>query len=105
MKQIVSLILFVSFLSFPIAASGSEDDYYYSKDELEQAPREEIITINEAINKAVEVVPGEVIKAEFKHGRYEIKVFSDNGWVTKVHIDPVDGSIIKPPFYKKMKRR
>lgn len=53
------------------------------------------ITLEDAIGIAKREVPGEVIKAEFEDGIYEIKIMTEDGERIKVKIDAKDGSIIR----------
>lgn len=53
------------------------------------------ITMEEAITLASKEVPGEVIKAEFEKGYYEIKIRTAEGRIEKLYVDPRDGSILR----------
>ena len=59
------------------------------------AEERQTITLEDAISIAKKEVPGEVVKAEFDDGIYEIKIITEDGERIKVKIDPYDGSIIR----------
>jgi hypothetical protein len=51
--------------------------------------------MEEAIERALNAIPGKVIEAEMDDGIYEIYVLSEEGWVSEVYVDPWNGSILK----------
>ncbi|MBI5286962.1 MAG: PepSY domain-containing protein [Deltaproteobacteria bacterium] len=53
------------------------------------------ITLDEAIKIATKDVPGEVVKAEFERGYYEIKIRTRSGSIEKVYVDARSGEVVK----------
>ncbi len=53
------------------------------------------ISFDEAVATAKKATPGEVIKAEYERGRYEIKIRQDDGSLTELYIDASTGEITK----------
>ena len=51
--------------------------------------------MDEGIERALNVIPGKVIETETGDGIYEIRIESEDGWVSEVYVDPWDGSVLK----------
>ncbi len=53
------------------------------------------ISLDEAVTTAKKAAHGEVLKAEYERGRYEIKIRQDDGSLTELYIDASTGEITK----------
>ncbi len=59
------------------------------------------ISLNEAIGAAKKAVSGEVLKAEYERGRYEVKIRKTDGTLTELYIDAATGEISKKEVTKR----
>jgi hypothetical protein len=80
---------FILSLLLPGISSGGDRSYSVILAQLQR------ITMEEAIERALNAIPGKVIEAEMDDGIYEIYVLSEEGWVSEVYVDPWNGSILK----------
>ena len=90
MKNIVLFLLFT--FNGADLSSASERNYSIIDQYIVQLDR---ISMDEAIESALNAIPGKVIETEMENGIYEIKILSEEGWVSEVYVDPWDGSILK----------
>lgn len=80
-KTIAFLTTTMVLMLFTIASNGGE--------------KTKGITLTEAISIAKEKVPGDVIKAEYEGGHYEIKIRTASGRVEKVYLDAAAGKPVE----------
>ena len=89
--SLIAFFLMLTFL-FPGFLAGSEHNKSLVHYDMVQLER---IGMDEAIERALNAIPGKVIEAEMDDGIYEIKIWSEEGWISEVYVDPWDGSILK----------
>ena len=93
MKKIFLIAVFLMFtFLFSDLSTGSDSNNSLAHSDMVQMER---ISIDEAIENARNAIPGKVIKAEMEDAIYEIKILSEEGWLSEVYVDPWDGSILK----------
>lgn len=93
MKTFTPIVLFLLFtFNGADLSSASERNYSVIDQYIVQLDR---ISMDEAIESALNSIPGKVIETEMDNGIYEIKILSEEGWVSEVYVDPWDGSILK----------
>ena len=92
-KTFTHIVLFLLF-TFNVAglSSASERNYSIIDQYVVQLER---ISMDEAIERTLNVIPGKVIETEVEDGIYAIRIESEDDWVFKVYVDPWDGSILK----------
>ena len=92
-KTFTHIVLFLLF-TFNVAdlSSASERNYSIIDQNVVQLER---ISMDEAVESALNAIPGKVIETEMEDGIYEIKIQSEEGWISDVYVDPWDGSILK----------
>ncbi len=88
---LIAVFLMFTFL-FSGFSTGSDNNHSLVHSDMVQLER---ISMEEAIESARNAIPGEVIKAEMENAIYEIKILSEEGWVSEVYVNPWDGSILK----------
>ena len=93
MNTFTPIVLFLLF-TFNVAdlSAASDNNYSFAYSDMVQLDR---ISMDEAIESALNAIPGKIIEAEMENGIYEIKIRSEEGWVSEVYVDPWDGSILK----------
>ncbi len=89
--SLTAIFLMLAFL-FPGFSAGSDNNNSFVHFDMVQLER---ISMDEAIESALNAIPGKVIETEMEDGIYEIKIRSEEGWVSEVYVDPWDGSILK----------
>ena len=86
-----AIFLMLAFL-FPHFSAGSDNNNSLVHSYMVQLER---ISMDEAVESALNAIPGKVIETEMEDGIYEIKIQSEEGWISDVYVDPWDGSILK----------
>lgn len=89
--SLIVMFLMLAFL-FPGFSEGSDNNNLPVRSDRVQMER---ISMDEAIERALNAVPGKVIGAEMADGIYEIKIQSKEGWMSEIYVNPWDGSILK----------
>jgi uncharacterized membrane protein YkoI len=107
MKTFTPIVLFLLF-TFSVAdlSSASDRNDLIIDQYMVQLER---ISMEEAVESALNAIPGKVIATDMEDGIYEIYIESEEGWISEVYVDPWDGSILKikskhrpvPPFDSK----
>ncbi len=93
MKKNSLIVIFLMFtLLFPGFSAGSDNNNSFVHSDMVQLER---ISMDEAVESALNAIPGKVIETEMENGIYEIKILSEEGWISDVYVDPWDGSILK----------
>ena len=89
--SLIVIFLMLAFL-FPGFSAGSDNNYSFVHSDMVQLER---IGMDEAIERALNAIPGKVIATDMEDGIYEIYIESEEGWLSEVYVDPWDGSILK----------
>lgn len=93
MKNLSLIVIFLMFtFLFPGFSAGSDNNNSFVHFDMVQLER---ISLEEAVESALNAIPGKVIATDMEDGIYEIYIESEEGWFSEVYVDPWDGSILK----------
>lgn len=87
----VTVFFLISFATFGISEGNNKEHTDNGIINLQLGK----ITMDQAIERALNVIPGKVVETEREHGVYEIKIRSIHGWEAEVYVDPFNGTILK----------